>query len=93
MPLVDGQVTRAPAALRLCWNVLLMTWSLALCLLMFMIWVLIAGDSEQGEATNASPWPVFGVVAVVTAVLGLAFAVVNRRLKRHRAATRPNDGV
>jgi hypothetical protein len=93
VPLVDGQVTRAPAVLRLCWNVLLMTWSLALCVLMFMIWVLIAGDSEQAEATNPSPWPAFGVVAAVTAVLGLAFSVVNRRLKCHRAATRLDDGV
>jgi hypothetical protein len=60
---------------------------------MFMIWVLIAGDSEQGEATNPSPWPAIGVVAAVTAVLGLAFAVVNRRLKRHRAATRLDAGA
>jgi hypothetical protein len=93
VPLVDGQLTRAPAVLRLCWNVLLTAWSLALCLLMFTIWVLIAGDSDQGEATNPSPWPAFGVVAAVTAVLGLAFAVVNRRLKRHQTATRLDDGV
>ena len=53
-------MSRAPDPPRLCWNVLLTAWSLALCLLTFMIWVLIAGDSEQGEATDANPWPAFG---------------------------------
>jgi hypothetical protein len=72
-------MTRASAVLRVCWAVSLVAWSLTLFLLMFGLFALMASDDEPGEeATNTLP--ALGVVAAVTAVLGLAFALVHRRV-------------